>query len=425
MQSSIQPAVELTSSGLLDGVRILDLTKLAAALATCRLADLGADVIKIEGPPYGDYYRSQPPFVARAGMGLAFLMVNRNKRSIGLDLKTAKGRAIFEQLLHTADVVVEVSRPGRLARIGLDYEALRQVKPDIVYCSISGYGQSGLYRELPSHGMNVDASAGMVRIERGPGGRPEIGPFSSYGLSIDLGALHAALAVTAALFHRAQTGEGQYIDTSCWAAGVASNSRFAAALNLGSASEAVDAEGRGGVGARYNVYGTKDDQVIFLCPLEKDFWQSFCEVVDRPQWIERGDWENPMDFGDELLRTDIEAVMRTKTLDEWMPLFTEAGVPASPVIEPDQLEHNAHTIDRRMVIETDDSRYRNVKWVAPPFCLPGHEFKLRHPSPELGEDSEAILTELRYEAHDIARLVAEGIVTGAMSKVVSRNVKTS
>ena len=132
-----------------------------------------------------------------------------------------------------------------------------------------------------------------------------------------------------------------------------------------------------------------------------------------------------MDFGDELLRSDIEAVMRTKTLDEWMPLFTEAGVPASPVIEPDQLEQNAHTIDRRMVIETDDSRYRNVKWVAPPFSLPGHEFKLRHPSPELGEDSEAILTELRYEAHDIARLVAEGIVTGAMSKVVSRNVKTS
>ena len=402
---------------LLDGIRILDLTKLDAALATCRLADLGADVIKIEEPPHGDYYREQPPFVGRVGMGIGYVMLNRNKRSVGLDLKTAAGREIFYELLETADAVVEVSRPGKFARRGLDYDSLKHLKRDLVYCSITGYGQTGAYRDLPSHGMNVDASAGLLRIERRSGGRPEIAPSSATGLAIELGALHAALAVAAALVRRCRTGQGEYLDISCWDAAVASNSagrRFAAALNLGSADLAPGGTG-GGIGARYNVYGTKDDRVIFLGALEKRFWAPFCAAVGRPEWATRGVWDNHMDFGDDdpSLRDDVEAVMRTRTADEWMELFTECGVPASPVLDPDDLEANRHTVDRRLVVRSDDARHDGLKWVAPPVAVPDERFAVRYPAPEFGEHTEDILRELGYDADDVARLANEGVVVDA------------
>ena len=402
---------------LLDGIRILDLTKLDAALATCRLADLGADVIKVEEPPHGDYYREQPPFVGRAGMGMGYVMLNRNKRSVGLDLRTAAGKEIFYELLETADAVVEVSRPGKFSRRGLDYDSLKHLKRDLVYCSVSGYGQNGVYRDLPSHGMNVDAGAGLLRIERGPGGRPEIAPSGATGLAIELGALHAALAVAAALVRRARTGEGQYLDVSCWDAGMASNSanrRFVAALNLGSADLAPGGAGSG-LGARYNVYGTKDDRVIFLGALEKRFWEPFCVAVGRPEWASRGVWENHMDFGDDdpSLRGDVEAVMRTRTADQWMELFTEFGVPASPVLGPADLEGTPHTADRRLVVTSDDPRYDDVKWIAPPVAIPGEPFTVRYPAPQLGEHTGDVLRDLGYDAERVAVLAAEGVVVDA------------
>ena len=181
---------------LLEGVRVLDFSRLYT-LATCKLADMGADVIKIEEPPAGDYMRLIPPFVEPAGIGLHYLMLNRNKRSFGIRFTGSESQPILTDLIASADVVVESSLPGSMARFGLDYGSVAKIRPDIVYCSITGFGQDGPYAQLPSHGLNLDAAAGLVTLQRGQTGRPEIA--FGLGIGVELGGLHAALAIVAAL----------------------------------------------------------------------------------------------------------------------------------------------------------------------------------------------------------------------------------
>lgn len=396
---------------LLHGFRILDLTKLFT-LATSRLADLGADVIKVEEPPIGDYLRRLPPLLPTLDTSLAYLMLNRNKRSVAVDLRRDEGRQVFLDLVATADAVVTLARPGAYERLGLGYEDLRAARNDIVYCAISGYGQDGLYRDLPSHSMNIDAAAGFLKIEQGPGGRPEIGPYTMIGRGMELGALHGALAVAAALAQRSRTGQGCYIDVSCWDAAASASQGFQAALNLGSAAQAFDATGEGGHGARQNVYGTADDKVILLCALEKKLWDRFCDVIEHPQWSDRGTWTEPMDFGtdDPTLRDDIEAVIRTRTRDDWMQQFIVAGVPASPVLDADELEQNPHTVAREMVVTSTDLPGAEVKYIRPPLQLPDAKFTCAVAPPRFGEHTQEILAEIGYPKVTQDQLIADGIL---------------
>lgn len=396
---------------LLHGFRILDLTKLFT-LATSRLADLGADVIKVEEPPIGDYLRRLPPLLPALDTSLAYMMLNRNKRSVAIDLRRDEGRQVFLNLVATADAVVTLARPGAYERLGLGFEDLKAVRNDIVYCAISGYGQVGPYRNLPSHSMNIDAAAGLLKIEDGPGGRPEIGPYTMIGRGMELGALHAALAVAAALAQRSRSGAGQYIDVSCWDAAVGASQGFQAALNLGSAAQAFDASGQGGHGPRQNVYGTADDKVIFLCALEKKLWDRFCTVIEHPEWSDRGTWDEPMDFGmdDPALRDDIEAVIRTRTRDDWMREFIGAGVPASPVLDADELERNAHTVAREMVVTAADPCEADVKYIRPPLRLPDEQFTCANAPPRFGEHTHGILADIGYAKTTRDQLIADEIL---------------
>jgi alpha-methylacyl-CoA racemase len=391
---------------LLDGVRVLDLCRLAAG-ATTRLADLGAEVVKVEEPPSGDYLRGLPPIVPDAGVGLFYLMINRNKKSLGLDLKSEEGRRIFLELLRTADAVVEISKPGTWERLGLDYASLRAVKPDLVYCSITGYGRTGPYRALPSHGMNIDAAAGLLEISHAPGARPEIKVGSAVGL--EMGSAHAALGVVAALLARSRTGRGCHLDVAAWESALSANRRLPPALNLPPGAF-DDPLREGGIGPKYNVYGTKDDKVLLLCPIEKKFWTAFCTAVGHEEWIDRGHYgDRPMDYGetDPALRDDIEAVMRTRTRDEWIAALLAADVPVSPVLTADELVDDPHVAERHMVVSDSDGRLRYLRL---PLQVDGQVAGVALPAPVLGSHTHEILAGLGYDDAARARLLEAGVI---------------
>ena len=393
---------------LLDGFRILDLCRLAAG-ATTKLADLGAEVIKVEEPPYGDYLRGLPPIMPDSGVGLFYEMINRNKKSLGLNLKAEEGRKIFFELLQTADAVVEISKPGTFERIGLDHASLRQHQPDLVYCSITGYGQTGPYRGLPSHGMNIDAAAGLLEIDHRPGQRPELKVGSAQGL--EMGSTHAALGVLAALLRRSRTGEGCFLDVACWEGGLSANRHMPPALNLPAAGmEFEDPLRPGGPGPKYNVYGTKDDKVVLICPIEKKFWTAFCAVVGHDEWIDRGHYGDlPMDYGqsDPALRDDIEAVMRTRTRDEWIATLLAADIPVSPVLTADELVEDPHVAERGMVVADGQRRYVRL-----PLVVDGQAAEVALPAPVLGSHTAEILAGLGYDAAAQTRLQADGVIAG-------------
>lgn len=394
---------------LLRGIRVLDLTN-HFTLAAGKLADFGADVIKVEQPPAGDAMRSIPPIVKPHGIGLHYLMLNRNKRSLALDLRHDEGRRILFELLPSVDVVIEGFLPGVADRLGIGYEALRATKPDLIYCALSGYGQTGPNRELPAHGMNIDAAAGMIALRQEEGQKPEIRRRS--GMGVEEAALHAALGVATALFRRERTGQGQYLDVACWDGAVAYNVGFSAALNCGTSEAGSDLMESGGFGPRYDVYGTQDDKAIFLCVIEERFWVRFCTIAGRGDWVGRGSWGRGIDFGtdDPTLAEDLEAVMRTRSEATWMAAFRAEGVPASPVRTADDLLDDPHVEARAMVVGCDDPRYPDLKFVRPPVLLPEAGFTVVRPPPVYGEHSAEILAELGYREGRLEALVEAKVV---------------
>ncbi|HVU73940.1 MAG TPA: CaiB/BaiF CoA-transferase family protein [Mycobacteriales bacterium] len=394
---------------LLDGIRILDLTRLIpAAHVTQKLADLGADVIKVETPGAGDNLRLMPP--QRNGVGTAYLQLNRNKRSLTLDVRQPEGHALFLELLATADAVVQVSTPGAFARIGLDYESLRAHKPDLVYTELSAFGQTGPWRDMPAHGYNMMAVAGNLAVEWDADGRPQLGPDD--GMKREAGILWgtAALATLAALIQKLRTGRGQYIDASFWDESVAESFARAEVLDgAPSVMKTFDARNA----PRYNVYATADGGVLFVGVLERPFWERFCQVVGHEEWIPRARFDLPIDNGayDPELRDLIQDVLATRDRDDWVARFVAAGVPVSPVVTTDEeLLSSEHLVAREMVATATHPVYGPVSSFRPPFRLPGTDFVVRHPPPLLGDHTADILHELGRSAAELEDLRARGIV---------------
>ncbi len=390
-------------SGPLDGLRVLDVSRvLAGPFCSMILGDLGADVIKVE-PPEGDLTRTWgPPFLD--GESGYYLSVNRNKRSISLDLSRTEGREVLYELAKESDVFLENFRPGVAQRLGIDYDAVRAIREDVVYCSISGYGQDGPYREKPSFDIILQALGGFMGIT-GEEGRP---PVRIGVATADLGAgLHAAIAVLAALWRRAATGEGDYVDVSILDGQIFWLTYMAQHFFLtGDSPERM--------GSRhpqimpYQAFPTADGHVVVAAANER-FWRRLCRVLGREDLLDRQEFrDNEARVQNrERLEDLLGDAFRRRGTAAWMEALEEEGVPSAPVNTVAQAIADPQIAHRQMVREADHPRGR-LRLLAPPFRFASGDLPLRVPPPLRGEHGPAILRELGHDDEAIERLRRAG-----------------
>jgi crotonobetainyl-CoA:carnitine CoA-transferase CaiB-like acyl-CoA transferase len=400
----------------LAGVRIIECSMLGPGAITTHLADLGADVIKVE-PPSGDYVREMTwPIVE--GVSLMHLHISRGKRSITLDLRTQEGRAVFLDLVAGADVVVEAMRPGGLERRGLGYEALREVNPALVFITISGYGTTGPYRDMPSHGLAYDTWAGLVIPEIDDDGFAAIPEHPSMG--IHAGPLFGALGILAGIIRARATGQGCRMEIA--------QSDAAAAMDwyrsetwrayerpesevTGNKSDGYErrAPGTAGMrhGVRYQIYESKDGFVLFQAS-EQQFWKNFCAGVDRMDLFERWPGARIADHapGNREMQAELRDIFRTRTSAEWIAFGNEHNTPIAPVNTPQTL--------------ADDPQFRHrLPWLPrealgaeqlpSPIKLIDEELPVPSKAPTVGQHTDEVLRAvLGYDDERVASLHDSG-----------------
>jgi len=363
----------------LHGLRVLDLTRLVpGAFATLMLAELGADVIKIEDPRGGDPMRQLPPLVD--GRGVFDLLLNRGKRSVALDLKEADARASLDRLIARADVVIESFRPSTAKRLGVSGEQIRAKYPRVIHCSITGYGQTGPYAELPGHDLNYVSISGMLAADRpDPTELPHI-----FIADIGGGAMSAVIGILAALVGRGRDGEGRSIDISMHEAALYWVMLPAARELVEGGREAIDELPTFGRHACYNVYRTKDGQLIALGALELKFWKAFCDAVGRPDLTPR----HSTDLIDQTrLLAEVRQIFLARTRDEWLAHFRGHDVCLTPVNSPADAMRDPHIAARGVV-----QAVRGGRAILPPFVTETPELQ---PAPALGQHTEEVLEETK------------------------------
>lgn len=386
------------------GVKVLDLSRLLPGpFCSMLLADFGADVIKIEDPNGGDYIRWWPPLL---GKNSGFhIVLNRNKRSLTLNLKKQEAKNIFKRLVAKADVVLEGFRPGVMDRLGLGYRELQAINPRLIYCAITGYGANGPRANKAGHDINYLALNGVLSYS-GQKDNPTIS-----GVQIaDLGggALFAAFSIATALFARERLGQGQYIDMA-----MADGALTWHCLRWGKylADGVVPSQGDDFLNhgfACYNLYQTSDGRYMSLGALEPQFWQVFCQRVDRPDW-NQPDYFKP-GLHQERLKQQIADLFLSKTQAEWIQLFVDTDCCCEPVLNLDEVMQDEQVQQRKMIMELMHERwgaYRQLG-VAPKLSLtPGAI--LRH-APDLGEHNNEILSQIGIDIGDQERLKENGVI---------------
>jgi crotonobetainyl-CoA:carnitine CoA-transferase CaiB-like acyl-CoA transferase len=393
----------------LNGIRILDLSLLVpGAACTHFFADFGADVIKVEQPPTGDYIRDVKPGVD--GWSLQAQTLDRNKRSLALDLTTGVGREILGVLAASVDAVVVVSSQAGLKLRGADWDRLRALNPALVYLSFTGYGSTGALADLPSHGSNLAAFAAVHGVSERDDGVlvPAALPYGRYRIPMEQGALFAAFALLSALTESQRTGEGQFVDIALVHLLMAGDYAAMTDIVNNGSSHMVDEEQPT---ARYGFYRAGDGEVLLVCPVEERFWDRFCEVLGREDLRGHGDWsENQMDFasGDVWLYHQIQATLATRPRHEWLAELMAVRVPCAPLHNVDQaVEHP--DIGRHLWYEQPHPRTgRPVRLLAPPIA-DRIRFHGRS-APVFGQDTADVLEDLNVDIE----LVAAARVAGAL-----------
>ncbi|MEW2044167.1 CoA transferase [Streptomyces sp. NPDC005476] len=403
-------------STALAGIRVLDLSRiLAAPLATQMLADLGAEVIKVERPGSGDDSRTYgPPFApGAAGEGertdtaAFYLSCNRNKRSVTVDHATAEGQDLIRGLAARSDVVVENFRAGTLAKYGLGHEDLREIDPRLVYLSVTGFGQSGPYASRPGYDGIFQAMSGMMSVS----GHPEEPMKVGVSMVDILTGLYASTAVLAALRHRDATGEGQFIDLSLLDCGLASLSHFA--MNYLVSGEVPRRRGNGGYGGIPSQAFQCADKPIFLVAGNDKQFAAFCAAAERTDLLqdERFATTSARIAHREEILPVLETVLRTRTRDEWLVLLDRHDVPAGPYNELPEVFADPQIRHREMLVEVEDPLSGRLALLANPIRFTATPVGGYAPPPALGEHTAEVLTGLLGVTRDrLAELRARGVV---------------
>ncbi len=397
----------MEGTGPLSGLKILDLTQaMAGPMATMTLGDLGAEVVKVE-PLAGDQTRSwAPPYME--GMSSYYLSANRNKKSISVDLKNPAGQEILRKLAMDSDVIIENFRPGTMEKFGLSYEMARKLNRGIIYCSLSGYGQTGPSREWPGYDLTVLAYSGLLSLNAEEG-RPPI----KFGVPIaDITAgLFSAIAILAALRHRDTTGEGQFIDMSMLDANFSILTHQATGYlstgknprHLGSAHSNI---------APYQVFPTADGYIAVAVGTEK-LWKTFCSVTGRDDLAVNELFLTNVDRvrNREMLVEEINRTFKGFATQEIFRKFLDSGIPAAPINSIDQAVNSPQILERNMLVDME-APYGKVRLLGTPFKMSATPGSVRLHPPMLGENTKDILRGLGYSDEKISDLAERRIING-------------
>ena len=399
----------------LDGNRVLELIRVApGAFCTMMLADMGADVIKIETPNVDDPYETPSADPKREAQRAAFRFVDRNKRSIAINLKDGEGQKILRRLAADADVLVEGFRPGVMKRLGGDYDTLAALNSRLVYCSLSGFGQTGPYRDLPAHDINYLSIAGVLGLI-GETNRPPAIPLN---LVADYAgaSMHGIAGILLALFARERTGRGQHVDVSYLDTTI---SLLAATPHLRDyfRSGRWPARGEGALGGSYpyyTTYETADGKLLSVGCTEPWLWQNFCRAIGREdlaRFALRGSHFQTVADGDtEGAKREVQAILKTKTREQWFEFFKDKNVCVGPVNEPPETFADPQVQARQMSIEVDDPRCGPVRQVGIALKLSETPGSIRRLGPTPGEHTDEILEMFGYAAEERARLRRAGVI---------------
>lgn len=395
-------------SSALDGIRVLDLTQaMAGPFCSMLLADMGADVVKVEPPGRGEMTRKMGFAAPKGDDSAAFLAINRNKRSVTLDLKSEEGQTLFHELAANADVIVENFRPGVTKRLGMDYETIHAVNPRLIYGSISGFGQTGPHAARAGFDLIAQGMAGVMSVTGEPGGEPVK---SGVPLSDLAAGMYCAMGILNAYIARERTNEGQHVDTSL----------FEAALSFG-VWETAELWATGRVPqpfgsahrltAPYQALRTKDSHVT-VGANNPGLWVRLCEALGRPELVDDERFrDNDLRMANRLeLQAELEETTVTETTQTWVERFEEHGFPAGPIYNYQEVFEDPHTIERKMLEQYEHPVAGTVNVLGIPVKLSDTPGSIRLPAPLLGEHSDEVYTDLGVDGDRLQALRDQGVI---------------